>query len=1773
LRRSASSRRRSLPLQLEQLEDRAVPALVAVGNPIPIGGWGAWVNNGQAVSQAASNGNFAVAWTEEGHVNTQLFSASGTALTGDIAVGDALPNQLDTVLNPFRIYRPGISSSGARVAMSSDGSFVVVWTYAVSGTEQNIYGERFNADGSAAGTFTAVANGLDNTEPSVAINGSGEIVVAYTNPIGTGGFVRAAVIAPSGLVADVAVGAGQVHSPSVAVNTAGHFVVAYVYNDPNTGVQSVEARRFDSSGNWIDWSAIQVPKPDLTIFNHKSKYNDFSPSVVLGEQDNYVVAFTRDLITDGDGSLSNVNVVRYGPQPQPFGTLIQPLNLSSITGTPSDSYDPAVAMDANGNFVVAYTSGGYPKGAGVGDPAPVITVRLAQFTADGQQEPGTVPVTAVPPSTDSTGNSAASVALSTTSAVAVYEGPASGGAPGEGEAFAQPFTISSARVEIDWPPGVQQISLTNGQSFALPVTVYRDLGFTGDVQLTPSNLPTGIHASVTAEDPAMPPQETRTLTFWADLNLSWDSSTPAALEVSVAGDTGTVPSTSIPLPMHIIAGRITWAPSTSAAGAVVTIYGYGFLPGSQVVFGNSSPAASFNFNHDVVNPDLTSLQVQVPIDATSGFISVLTPPGARLTWSTPFTLGLGAIDSISPTEGKTPQNLQPGTLVAIHGSGFSRDSLVQFGDPNLLAAGETPAGIIPGDVFAKPVWVSADATEIDVQVPRYAITGTVSVITDAGVIRSPQPFIVHDYRNTNGFSFKNFGSTISWSDVQDEFGLGQTTWSVTLPIVGTISEPTPGALAFWGAAALILNGKGDCFGMSLESLHLQENPGLINADRGLPAGAAPTVYDLFNNQTLTHEIEMSMLAQFSLEMGTFIAGWEVANFSNAGVYYYLQGLLAQGQHPMISMEESLGNGHTIVAYDLTGSPDNFVIHCYDNNRPFDLNTEGTEAAHQLADLNSDVHVYGGQWYFSLDKATPWSGGLGSMLVVPETLLKERPTLPTSLTGIADYVFGDAPTTVPTVDEVMAFLQAQGALTPDNTAQVQAAVVAELAAPNPADALQISVPTNAVAGGAVNLSVTALNQAGNVDPGYTGTVHVSSTDSSFQPFTYTFTAADQGQHTFSVTLNSPGVQSVTVMDSAGALMSAVVNVSATISLDAHTLAGTGVYVDGVRYDTTAPFSAQLMPGQHSVYVTGFDVNWFSVNGDGTVSYDPSLEGVFSGAGTTSLTIKGSAVTLNASALSGTGLYLDGVPYNAAAPFTAGLLPGRHYLYVTGYDENWFTVNPDGTVAYDAALQGVFTGVGTRSLAVNGSAVTLNASALGAASLYVDGVLHNAAAPFTVTLLPGRHYLYVTGYDESWFTVNQDGTVAYDAALEGVFSGAGTMSLAINGSTIALDASALGGTGLYLDGVRYNATAPFTVTLLPGRHYLYVTGYDENWFTVNADGTIGYDAALEGVFSGAGTPSLAINGSAIALDASALGVAGLYLDGVRYDAAAPFTAGLLPGRHYLYVTGYEENWFTVNQDGTVSYDAALEGVFTGAGTTSLKVNGAAVTLNASALGVASLYVDGVLHDATAPFTVTLLPGRHYLYVTGYEENWFTVNPDGTISYDAALEGAFTGAGTTSLAVNGCVVSLNASALGVASLYVDGALYNASAPFSLRLLPGRHYVYVTGYEENWFTVNPDGTITYDASLEGAFTGQGTTSLSLLGRAVTLDLSALGVSTADIDGTWFNLTGPITLQLLPGEHYVYVPGVEIFFTVNADGTLDYDASLDGVLSGRGTSTLTFNG
>ncbi len=526
--------------------------------------------------------------------------------------------------------------------------------------------------------------------------------------------------------------------------------------------------------------------------------------------------------------------------------------------------------------------------------------------------------------------------------------------------------------------------------------------------------------------------------------------------------------------------------------------------------------------------------------------------------------------------------------------------------------------------------------------------------------------------------------------------------------------------------------------------------------------------------------------------------------------------------------------------------------------------------------------------------------------------------------------------------------------------------------------------------------------------------------------------------------------------------------------------------------------------------------FGVNDAGIVSYDPSLEGVLSGAGTAALTINGRTITVDARPLSAPYVQLDGpavLATNTAVTTFTGL-PGTYTLLdliggATGQAS--FILSASGTVSYSPALEGVLTGAGTAALVVHGATVTVDATALSVPQLRLaDHFDPGTATPFACHFLPGQYSLTdIDAYnDPVAFTVGSDAKVGYDPALQGILTGAGTSTLTVHGVTITVDATAISLPLLTFDTVLETAIdKPIRLTVLPGADaFRDADGYnDPVAFSVGRDGTVQYDPALEGLVTGAGTSTLTIHGVTITVDATALSLKEVAFDGDDYvPTDKPIRLTVLPGADgILDPSGTNAGLaFRVGADGTVAYAPALEGVLTGAGTGALTVHGVTVTIDARALSAPSVDVDNAISPATSqPFTFTGLPGPAFLLdpEDGSALVYFTLNVDGTVSYDAALEGVLSGAGTNTLVVHGTRITIDATALAgsVAQVAANNDAYGpTAAPFSVVMLPGMNYVVPINDTRPllWFTVAADGTIDYDPSLDGVLSGRGTRTLVIL-------------------------------------------------------------------------------
>jgi hypothetical protein len=234
------------------------------------------------------------------------------------------------------------------VAADADGDFVVVWESAgQDGSSYGIVGQRYDTTGAAIGAEFRVnsyttSNQLD---PSVASDASGNFVVVWHSVPGQDGD-GAGVFGQRYDSEGVPLGTeflvnsfttGQEFHPSVASDASGNFVV--VWRNYSVGNGGIFGQRYDSEGV-AQGGEFRVAAGNDTAY----------PSVASTANGNFVVVWV-EYFSGGFGTRGQ----RYDSQGVPQGNQF-------VVSSDDLQYDPKVASDASGNFVVVVQSISFPNG-------------------------------------------------------------------------------------------------------------------------------------------------------------------------------------------------------------------------------------------------------------------------------------------------------------------------------------------------------------------------------------------------------------------------------------------------------------------------------------------------------------------------------------------------------------------------------------------------------------------------------------------------------------------------------------------------------------------------------------------------------------------------------------------------------------------------------------------------------------------------------------------------------------------------------------------------------------------------------------------------------------------------------------------------------------------------------------------------------------------------------------------------------------------------------------------------------------------------------------------------------------------------------------------------------------------------------------------------------------------------------------------------------------------------------------------------------------------
>lgn len=278
---------------------------------------------------------------------TPVVQAATILPNGAIDVGQFLVND----------FTGGLQDN-ARIARDAAGDFVVVWQREIQGSSNyySVYAQRYNAAGQAQGSAFLVdtfTGSTDPTTPSVAMDASGDFVIAWTSygQAASGSLddiyarqynAAGTALQASEFLVNTATSGWQRHS-AVAMDAAGDFVVAWgSYIDVSGQIYGdIYARQYSAAG-----SAIQATEFPVNTYTTGSQQD---PVAAMDAAGDFVIAWDSP-----DQAASNSHDDVYARQYHANGSAVQTSEFLVNTLTSGTQSRPAIAMDATGDFVVAW---------------------------------------------------------------------------------------------------------------------------------------------------------------------------------------------------------------------------------------------------------------------------------------------------------------------------------------------------------------------------------------------------------------------------------------------------------------------------------------------------------------------------------------------------------------------------------------------------------------------------------------------------------------------------------------------------------------------------------------------------------------------------------------------------------------------------------------------------------------------------------------------------------------------------------------------------------------------------------------------------------------------------------------------------------------------------------------------------------------------------------------------------------------------------------------------------------------------------------------------------------------------------------------------------------------------------------------------------------------------------------------------------------------------------------------------------------------------------
>jgi parallel beta-helix repeat protein len=276
-----------------------------------------------------------------------------TALAVDRSARESWSHRLGAVAVgldfPVNSTTPSVQTEAA-IARDATGNFVVVWASDnQDGSNFGVYAQRFDSSGVAQGPEFRVNTEWDKEQqnPAVAMDDNGNFVVAWQSKdqdsSGYGVYAQrynAAGVAQGSEFRVNTFTTNDQQNPAVAMDANGDFVVVWQSNnEAGDNGWGIYAQRYNAAG---------VAQGGAFRVNTYTTDQQENPAVAMDDIGNFVVVWQSK---NQDGDAFGIYAQRYNA-----AGVAQGSEFRANSFTTKDQQNPAVALDADGDFVIAWES-------------------------------------------------------------------------------------------------------------------------------------------------------------------------------------------------------------------------------------------------------------------------------------------------------------------------------------------------------------------------------------------------------------------------------------------------------------------------------------------------------------------------------------------------------------------------------------------------------------------------------------------------------------------------------------------------------------------------------------------------------------------------------------------------------------------------------------------------------------------------------------------------------------------------------------------------------------------------------------------------------------------------------------------------------------------------------------------------------------------------------------------------------------------------------------------------------------------------------------------------------------------------------------------------------------------------------------------------------------------------------------------------------------------------------------------------------------------------